>query len=103
MRPAATSCPRRAGRRPPKTHPRPNPDPPPPANGEQARLAEPGDDAKVERQQQRHRVEDGAIAEVDERAVGEGEEDESEEEPTPPDEESEQRATPEDHQRRGVH
>ena len=75
----------------------------PAAHGEEVRLAEPGDRAEVQRQQQRHRVEGGATAEADEREVGQREDHEPEDEPTALDEEPEQRATSEDHQRRCLH
>ena len=48
----------------------------------QAHLAEPGDDSEVPRQQH-HCVDHGTLVEVDDRGIGEGDNDEPEDTPTP--------------------
>jgi hypothetical protein len=66
-------------------------------------LSEPDDHGQVEREQQRHRVDDRAATDIDERAVGEREDDDADDEPTALRGEPEQRARTEDQQRCCVH
>ena len=66
-------------------------------------LTEPRDDGEVERQQHCHRDGSLAAAKVDERAVGQRENDHSQDESIAPCDETEERAPAEDHQRYRVH